>query len=60
MRAPHLPLLKTVSAPVLAHAADWAAVAVTRPDFAADAYVGQLWRVPLDGAPARRITRGFL
>ncbi len=34
-------------------------VAVTRPDFAADAYVGQLWRVPLDGSAPCRITRGF-
>ncbi len=32
---------------------------MTRPDFAADAYVGQLWRVPLDGSAPRRITRGF-
>ena len=34
-------------------------VAVTRPDFDADAYVGQLWRVPLDGSAHGRITRGF-
>ena len=34
-------------------------VSATRPDFAADAYVGQLWRVPLDRGAARRITRGF-
>ncbi|WP_237688335.1 prolyl oligopeptidase family serine peptidase [Arthrobacter jiangjiafuii] len=35
-------------------------VSVTRPDFAADAYVGQLWSVPLDGAgKPRRITLGF-
>ena len=34
-------------------------VSAVRPDFAADAYVGQLWRVPLDGSPPRRITRGF-
>lgn len=37
----------------------WAVVSAVRPDFAADAYVGQLWRVPLDGSPPRRITRGF-
>ncbi len=58
MRAHHLPLLTTVSAPTV-HS-DYAVVAVTRPDFAADAYVGQLWRVPVDGRPARRITRGFV
>ena len=34
-------------------------VSATRPDFAADAYVGQLWRVSLDGPAPRRITRGF-
>ena len=34
-------------------------VSAVRPDFAADAYVGQLWRVPLDGGSPRRITRGF-
>lgn len=35
-------------------------VSVTRPDFDADAYVGQLWTVPLDpGLLPRRITRGF-
>jgi len=58
VRAHHLPLLTTVSAPTV-HS-DYAVVAVTRPDFAADAYVGQLWRVPVDGRPARRITRGFV
>nr|WP_300148628.1 S9 family peptidase [Propionicimonas sp.] len=34
-------------------------MAATRPDLDADAYVGQLWRVPLDGGEPRRITRGF-
>jgi dipeptidyl aminopeptidase/acylaminoacyl peptidase len=34
-------------------------VSVTRPDFDADAYVGQLWRVPLDGGEPVRVTRGF-
>ena len=35
-------------------------LSVTRPDFAADAYVGQLWSVPLDGSgDPRRMTRGF-
>lgn len=34
-------------------------VSAIRPDLAADAYVGQLWRVPLVGGAPRRITRGF-
>ena len=41
------------------HPDGWAVVSAVRPDFAADAYVGQLWRVPLDGGTPRRITRGF-
>ena len=37
----------------------WAVVAVTRPSFAADDYVGQLWRLDLTGGAApRRLTRG--
>ena len=32
---------------------------MTRPDFRADAYVGQLWSVPLAGGAPRRLTRGF-
>jgi dipeptidyl aminopeptidase/acylaminoacyl peptidase len=50
--------LYAVSRPAV-HPDGWAAVSATRPDFAADAYVGQLWRVPLDGGAPRRITRGF-
>ena len=35
-------------------------VSVIRPDFDADAYVGQLWTVPLDPEKLpRRLTRGF-
>lgn len=59
MRAENLPLLNTLSAPAVAPDGTHAVVAVTRPDFDADAYVGQLWRVPLDGAAPTRITRGF-
>jgi dipeptidyl aminopeptidase/acylaminoacyl peptidase len=33
-------------------------VSVTHPSIDADATVGQLWTVPLDGSPARRLTRG--
>lgn len=56
----HLPLLKSVSTPTLHPDASRAVAAVTRADFGADAYVGQLWSIPLDsGAPPRRLTRGF-
>ncbi|MDR1852931.1 MAG: S9 family peptidase [Propionibacteriaceae bacterium] len=37
----------------------WAVVSATRPDFSADAYVGQLWKVPLGEGEPRRLTRGF-
>lgn len=50
--------LYSVSRPAV-HPDGWAVVSATRPDFAADAYVGQLWRVPLDGSAPRRVTRGF-
>ncbi|WP_427017776.1 S9 family peptidase [Pseudarthrobacter sp. P1] len=60
MKVEHLPLLTSVSAPTVHPDASRAVVSATRADFAADAYVGQLWSVPLDGsAPPRRITRGF-
>ncbi len=37
----------------------WAVVATGRPSFEADAYVGQIWRVPLAGhGVAHRLTRG--
>ena len=58
MRADQLDLLYSVSRPAV-HPDGWAVVSATRPDFAADAYVGQLWRIPLDGGAPRRITRGF-
>ncbi|MEA5119472.1 MAG: S9 family peptidase, partial [Propionicimonas sp.] len=48
----------TVSRPAV-HPDGWAVASAIRPDFAADAYVGQLWRVPLDGSAPSRITRGF-
>jgi dipeptidyl aminopeptidase/acylaminoacyl peptidase len=50
--------LYQLSAPSV-HAEGWAVVSATRPDFDADGYVGQLWRVPLNGGFAKRITRGF-
>lgn len=56
----HLPLLNSVSAPAVHPDGSRAVVSVIRPDFDADAYVGQLWNVPLDpGQLPRRFTRGF-
>ena len=56
MRPDQLDLLISVSRPSV-HPNGWAVISATRPDFAADDYVGQLWRVDQDGA--RRLTRGF-
>lgn len=55
-----LPLVNTLSAPAIHPDGSRAVVSVTRPDFNADDYVGQLWSVPLDPTKyPRRITRGF-
>ncbi|MDQ0028228.1 S9 family peptidase [Arthrobacter bambusae] len=60
MKAEQLPLLNSVSAPAGHPDGTRAVVSVTRPDFDADAYLGQLWSVPFDQAMRpRRITRGF-
>lgn len=60
MKSEHLPLLNSVSAPAVHPDGSRAVVSVVRPDFDADAYVGQLWTVPLDPAQRpRRLTRGF-
>ncbi len=60
MKPEHLPLLKSVSAPAVHPDGTRAVVSVTRPDFDADAYVGQLWSVPQDPEKRPRlITRGF-
>ncbi len=60
VKAEQLPLLNSVSAPTVHPDASRAVVSVTRPDFDADAYVGQLWTVPFDSSQQpRRITRGF-
>ncbi len=60
MKATDLDLLTSVSTPTIHPSAARAVVSVTRPDLAADAYLGQLWSVPLSGhAAPRRITRGF-
>ncbi|MCI2958653.1 S9 family peptidase [Agromyces atrinae] len=60
MRAVDIELLSNLSRPTLDPSGERAVVAVTRPHLAADAYVGQLWEVALDGSvPPRRLTRGF-
>jgi dipeptidyl aminopeptidase/acylaminoacyl peptidase len=60
MRPDQLPLITTLSAPAVHPDGTWVVVAATQPDFAADDYVGQLWRVPLNKTtPPRRLTRGF-
>ncbi|WP_426225939.1 S9 family peptidase [Pseudarthrobacter sp. DSP2-3-2b1] len=60
MKPEHLPLLNSVSAPAVHPDGSRAVISVTRPDFVADAAVGQLWNVPLDPEQLpRRITRGF-
>lgn len=58
MRPDQLPLLTTVSPPSVHPDGSWAVVATSRPDFDADGYVGQLFRVPLDGSAPRRLTLG--
>ncbi|AJT40947.1 S9 family peptidase [Psychromicrobium lacuslunae] len=60
MKPEQLSLIQTLSAPSLHPDGTRAVVASSRPDFAADSYVGQLWELRLDGtAEPRRITRGF-
>ncbi|MET4061880.1 dipeptidyl aminopeptidase/acylaminoacyl peptidase [Arthrobacter sp. UYP6] len=61
MKPCELDLLNSVSSPTIHPDGTRAVVSVTRPDFAADAYVGQLWSFPLEGPGGpRRITLGFL
>ncbi len=60
MKATDLPLLTSVSRPTIHPDGSQAVFATSTPSLEADAYVGQLWSVPLDGGSApRRITRGF-
>lgn len=60
MKPENLSLLKSVGQPTVHPDGTRCVVSVTRPDFDADAYVGQLWSVPTaPGALPRRITRGF-
>ncbi|WP_296140381.1 S9 family peptidase [uncultured Tessaracoccus sp.] len=58
MRPDELEHLRTLSRPTVHPDGSAAVVAVTRPSFAVDDYVGQLWRIPLDGGAPRRITLG--
>lgn len=55
-----LSLITTLGTPAIHPDGSWALVAVTRPDFDADEYTGQLWRIDLTGTDEpRRFTRGF-
>jgi dipeptidyl aminopeptidase/acylaminoacyl peptidase len=55
-----LDLLCTLSAPSVSADGRRVVFSMSRPDQGADAYVGQLWRVPADGStPPVRFTRGF-
>ena len=59
MRPIDIELLHSVSRPTVQAGAARAVVSVSHPLLAADATVGQLWSIPLDGGQPRRITRGF-
>ncbi|TXN31843.1 S9 family peptidase [Lacisediminihabitans profunda] len=59
MKATDLPLLSSVSRPTVHPDGSRAVIAVSRPDLAADRYVGQLWSVPFDGGAPRRASRGL-
>lgn len=59
MKPEQLELLTTVSAPSLSPDSTHVVLATSRPSFASDTYVGQLWELPLEGSgKPRRITRG--
>lgn len=58
MRARDIEALISLGRPTLAPDGSFAVVASSRPDVTANRNVGQLWRVDLDGAGARRLTRG--
>ncbi|MDQ4501049.1 S9 family peptidase [Sinomonas sp. ASV322] len=60
MKPAQLDAILTLSTPSVHASGTRCAVAATRPDFRADAPVGQLWEVQLDGSrKPRRLTRGF-
>lgn len=58
MRAADLDTLVSVSRPALAPDGSFAIFATSRPDLAANAAVGQLWRIELPDGTPRRLTRG--
>lgn len=60
MKARDLEALTSVSRPSIAPDGSRVVVSVTHPSIEADATVGQLWTVPLDGSTPRRLTRGRL
>jgi dipeptidyl aminopeptidase/acylaminoacyl peptidase len=59
MRPTDIELLHSVSLPTVQAGASRAVVSVSHPSLSADATVGQLWSIPLDGGQPRRISRGF-
>jgi dipeptidyl aminopeptidase/acylaminoacyl peptidase len=60
MKAEDLPHLTSVSSPSISPDGATIAFSATHPDLSADATVGQLFTVPVDGsAAAVRLTRGF-
>jgi len=58
MKPRDIEALHSVSSPTVAPDGSRVVVAVSRPDLGANATVGQLWNVPLDGSASRRITAG--
>ncbi len=58
MRGADIEKLVSVGRPAIAPDGSFAVFATSRPDIAANRYVGQLWRVDLPDGEPRRITRG--
>lgn len=58
MKARDIEALTSVSRPTIAPDGSRVVVSVTHPSLDADATVGQLWTIPLDGSSPRRLTRG--
>ncbi|CAN5188282.1 S9 family peptidase [soil metagenome] len=58
MKSGDIEALNSLSRPTIAPDGTRAVVSVSHPSIDADGNVGQLWTVPLDGSPARRLTRG--
>ena len=58
MRADHLDLLTSATAPSTTPDGSTVVVSIGRPDIETDQYRAQLWTVPVDGGDPRRITNG--